>query len=155
MNKRKIGIALVALVICMCFTACTTWRSYTFDVATNEQARVRLDTSAGHKLVPDDAGFTVKSKDDEILTIGYFQTEETINRLFATLEGGEGVTIINQQDKNGQSYIFYAYEQNGVPVWNYVFKADDTVTGIALTNAISRESAEMVWELLQFDITAK
>lgn len=152
MKRKSIYIFPILLLCIALFSGCThTSFSYTFNVETGEQIKVTLDTTDGMKLSQEDGHFMVSSEDNEELSLGIFLLEEQTQNYFDNLPTAEDVEILDQTEKDGLSYVFYRYEENGSPVWNYIIKLNGAVTGIGITNGVSQESAEAVMSRLSFE----
>ena len=149
---RILKSLLITILTISMFTGCQTYQSYTFNLETEEQIKVELDTTGGEKLSQEDGRFIISSNEGEEVSIGLFYLGEPFNQLYNTVDKLEGVEIIEVQDKEQPEYIFYSAESESATEYNYLVKFDGTESGVVVSNITSEESAKAAFELLDFEV---
>ncbi len=150
--RKTMSILTVMLIIVLTITGCTTSWSYTFNLKTDEQIKIKLDTTNGQKLSQKDAIFTISDDKNEEISKGTFYLEEPFNQLYNTVDILDGVEIIEVGEKDNIKFIFYKVKVESTTEYNYLVKLENSKAGIVINNIISEESARGVFELLTFEL---
>jgi len=121
------------------FTACTgtASESYTYNVTTGDNIKVKLDITEGYSLRAE-LPFVI-SHDGEKLSEGTFVYAEAYQQYVDVVNRSDGVDLLDQGTKDGNEYIFWCYNNSE---YNYAILIKGSNTAILLGNPISRESAE-------------
>ena len=149
MRKKKTwGAALLAAALLLALCACTfsSSMSYSFNVETGDVIKVTLDTSDGLALKQEDGEFRVE-KEDEILLQGVFITEETYQK-FLAIKGEQGMTMLEDTEKEGNVYYMYEVEGKAGTEDNFVLWIKDSKTGALLGSLAGAESAKEAFDKL-------
>lgn len=149
--KRAICLAAVlaaALLLGACSTYLTT--SLTYQVDTGDSIVVTVDAKAGYTQDGENP-FTI-SKDGEGIMAGAFMTLKDYESYAGdfTTQPPEGVTVLEQGEKDGNEYVFFQYEGETGTGYNYVLKVKDAKTAIMLGSEASHQEAESCFQALTF-----
>ena len=130
------GILMAGIMI-VSLTGCTTNKSYTYTVGTGDKVKITLNTTDGYDL-SSDLPFTI-SKDGNNLSQGTFikgsDYEQYVNA--AKTQG----QIIDKGSNDNIEYVFYSYNNSE---YNYVIKIKNSNTALLLGNPNSEEEAKML-----------
>ena len=139
------GLAVMgAILLSGCHTSSS--KSYTFEVSTGDKIKVSLDTSTGLSLSQKDGTFSV-TKDDEKLLDGMLVTKETYDD-FAGAKGQQGMTVLEDSEKDGNTYYMYEYEGSSGTEDNFIIWIDNSNTGAILASLAGKEKAKDAFEKL-------
>ena len=137
--SKKFVFIFIVIALLFVFASCSTYFSITYDVETGDSIKVQLDTTSGYELENTGSTFEIH-KNGELVTKGIFLTEDMMAPYLELSEDTDEVTVF---DKDASSVFYHSGNE-----WNYVFRIDDSNTGIALVNLNSKESAEECKKLL-------
>lgn len=143
--KKFLSLFVVVVIVLVTLTGCSTSRSYTWDVATGDKIKIKLDTTEGYNMTSD-VPFTI-SKDDVTLTQGTFITIDGYNQYMDAVNNDVTARVIDSGSKNGVTYTFYTV--NNLE-FNYIIKINDSNTCVLLGNRNSQKEAEDVFNKLFF-----
>ena len=152
--KKTISTLIIISIMILTITGCKTSKSYTFDVETNEQIKVKLDTTNGERLSQENGRFTIENDEEEAISIGMFYLEEAFNELYDTVETLDGVEVIEIGEKEKLEFIFYKAKTETTIEYNYLVKLDNAKSGVVISNITSEEAARGVFELLTFELNS-
>ncbi len=146
----KIIILIVALSsILVGLTGCKghTSKSYTYNVDTGDKIKVEMDTTGGYNMT---SSLPIEfSKDDEVISQGTFGKENAYDLYYDEVKNENDVTIIEEKSKGNIDYFFYEYDNSE---YNYIIKIKDSKTCFILGNNVSKESAQEIFEKLEFKV---
>lgn len=143
--KRFLSLFVVVVIALVTLTGCSTSKSYTWDVATGDTIKIKLDTTGGYNMTSD-VPFTI-SKDDVTLTQGTFITIDGYNQYMDAINNDTTARVIDSGSKNNVTYTFYTVNNSE---FNYLIKINDSNTGVLLGNGNSQKDAEDVFNRLFF-----
>lgn len=144
MKKIFMGILMAGIMI-VSLTGCTTNKSYTYTVETGDKVKITLNTTDGYDL-SSDLPFTI-SKDGNNLSQGTFiQGSDYEQYVNAAKTQGQ---IIDKGSNDNIEYVFYSYNNSE---YNYVIKIKNSNTALLLGNPNSEEEAKKCFELLSFNL---
>lgn len=128
--------------------ACTssTSKSYTFNVQTGDTIKVKLDTSNGLSLSQQDGQFTVM-KDEETILQGTFIDETGYNN-YLDIKGQQGMRVLEDTEKDGNTYYMYEIEGKAGTEDNFVVWIKDSKTGMLIGSLAGQETAKEAFESL-------
>lgn len=144
MKKIFMNILLAGMMLVL-LTGCTTSKSYIYSVETGDQVKITLNTTDGYDL-SSDLPFTV-SKDDNTLSQGTF-IQGSYYDAYVEAANTQG-QIIDRGSNDNIEYVFYSYNNSE---YNYVIKIKDSNTALLLANPNSQEEAKKCFELLSFSL---
>lgn len=148
--KKVVIMCASMLMAAMVFMlgACSTSssKSYRFDVETGDKIKVELDTSSGLSLSQKDGRFTV-SQDDEKLLEGMFIHEDGYKSYLA-IKGEQGMKVLENSQKDGNSYYMYEVEGETGTEDNFVMWIQDSNTGMLMASLAGEEKAKDAFEKL-------
>ena len=146
--KKIIIVPLIAFLLVL--SGCQTRMSYTFNIETGEQIKVKLNTTQGQKLLQSDGRFSVNDKNQNVQTNGIFILPDIFNEFFETIKLEQHSQILEESENDRYKYIFY--KVNDESEWIYLIQPKHCKTGIILINTTSQESAKEVFDLLEFEL---
>lgn len=152
MNKNIKKLCLLLIMVLM-ITGCKfhSSKSYVFKVATGDNVKVTLDTSDGYDLIQSDSKFTI-TKDDEELSQGFFVYENAYKQYIDNIYSQDGITILNEDQKDNLDYVFYQTDGKAGIERNYIIWIKYSNTGIVLASLENEDTARKVFELLTFEV---
>ena len=139
MGNLMAGIMIVSL------TGCTTNKSYTYTVETGDKVKITLNTTDGYDL-SSDLPFTI-SKDGNNLSQGTF-IQGSYYEQYVNAANTQG-QIIDKGSNDNIEYVFYSYNNSE---YNYVIKIKNSNTALLLGNPNSEEEAKKCFDLLSFNL---
>lgn len=142
MKKTLMTLAIIGIML-FTLTGCSTTKSYTFDVETDDKIEVKLNTNDGYDITSN-LPFSI-SKDEETLSQGTFITIDGYNQYVSSVNNDSNAKIIESSTKDGLEYTFYSYNDSE---WNYIIKITDSNTGLLIGNPISEASAKECFDRL-------
>lgn len=139
--KKTTGCLLVCL-LALIVSACSarTSRSYTFQVENGDAIKVELDTTDGLSLTQENGRFKVCDGDEDILD-GIFILEDTYKEYLQVKEQ-PGVTVIEDKEKDGNSYFLYEVEGTAGIEDNHILFVKGSKTGVILGSLAGKEKAQ-------------
>ena len=146
LKKVFMSLAIIGIML-LTLAGCTTTKSYTFSVETDDKIKVELNTTDGYDL-SSDLPFTV-SKDGKTLSQGTFMEVSYYDEYVNAANTDSLAKVIDQGSKGEIEYVFYSYNDSE---YNYIIKVKNSNTGIILGNPNSQEEAEKCFELLTFTL---
>ncbi len=144
---KKLFSILFSAIIIFLLSGCTTTKSYTFKVTTNDNIKITLRTNNGYDI-SSDVPFELK-KNKEIISYGFFITIESYNEYQDLINNNDKVELIENNSNDDIDYLFYKYDTD-IPEYNYVIKIKNSNTGMIIANNISLDSAKDMFEHLSF-----
>ena len=144
----KTGVLMLAVAVMLTLGACSasSSKSYTFNVETGDTIKVKLDTSNGMSLSQKDGQFTVK-KDEENILQGMFIHETGYNSYLA-IKGQQGMRVLEDTEKDGNTYYMYEIEGESGTEENFVVWIRDSKTGMLIASLAGQEKAKEAFESL-------
>ena len=136
----------MCVFLCACGSA-KTYVAYTYSVETGDTVKIRLDTSDGYSF-SSKLPFEI-SKDEKLQSQGTFITKDDYNQYALVVEEDEYATILDKGEKDGNTYVFWSYNDSE---YNYAIYIEDSNTGVLLGNVISEESAEECFARMEISI---
>ena len=146
MKKIIISFLIIGLIL-ISLSACTSSKSFTFDVETGDKIKVELNTSDGYDL-SSNIPFEIR-KDDKVLSQGTFIKLDYYDYYIDVINEDPDSYLIDSGSNNNIEYVFYSYNNSE---YNYVIKIKNSNTGILLGNNHSKQEAEKCFSLLTFSI---
>ncbi len=151
---KKMICLVAVLAATLLLGACTTYltTTMTYEVDTGDSISVTVDAKAGYSQdgqVP----FTV-SKDGEAVLVGAFMTQENFQAYETALTEAppEGVQLLEQGEKDGNTYLFFQYDGDSGTGYNYVVEVNGSSTGVMLGSEASQEEAESCFAAITFSV---
>lgn len=147
--KRMLSIVALLLIL-VTFAGCSdahTYMSWTFDVETGDDVKIRLETTDGY-TISSDVPFVIKHNDEE-LSHRTFIKGDFCEQYREAAKTQEGSKVLTEGEIDGHKYIFWSFNDEE---WNYCIELEGGKTGILLGNAVSRETAEEVFSRLKITI---
>lgn len=144
MKKIFMGILMAGIMI-VSLTGCTTNKSYTYTVETGDKVKITLNTTDGYDL-SSDLPFTI-SKDGNNLSQGTF-IQGSYYEQYVNAANTQG-QIIDKGSNDNIEYVFYSYNNSE---YNYVIKIKNSNTALLLGNPNSEEEAKNCFDLLSFNL---
>lgn len=141
--KKVLSSLVFAATILLTVTGCSTNKAFTWDVATGDKIKIKLETTDGYDITSD-VPFTI-SKDGETLSQGTFITIDGYNQYMNAVDNDSTANVIDSGTKNGITYTFYSVNNSE---FNYIIKIDGSNTGILLGNPNSQSEAEEIFNRL-------
>lgn len=123
-----------------------TTKSYTFNITNGDQIKVELNTSEGLSLSQADGQFSVTEDDEEILK-GIFIEEEVYNQ-YVAIKGEQGMEVLEDTEKDGNTYYMYEVEGETGTEDNFVMWIEDSNTGVIMGSLAGQEKAKDAFEQL-------
>ncbi len=145
-KKSYLYVLAVILTIALCACSISTSMSYSFDVQTGDTIKVSLDTSDGMSLTQKDGRFAV-IEDEETVLVGIFLHEEGYQSYLA-IKGEQGMTVLEDTQKDGNTYYMYEIEGESGTEDNFVMRVQESKTGVLLASLSGREKAKKAFEKL-------
>jgi len=143
--KKLLKLAIVISVL-LTITACTTNKSYTFNIETGDAIKIKLDTTGDYTLSEDSGRFSVGKGDEEVLQ-GIFITKEAYEQYQGIKDLAEA-KVIADAEKDGNTYFFYELEGESGTENNFVLWIKDSNTGLILGSLSGEETAKEAFERL-------
>lgn len=144
MKKIFMGILMAGIMI-VSLTGCTTNKSYTYTVETGDKVKITLNTTDGYDL-SSDLPFKI-SKDGNNLSQGTF-IQGSYYEQYVNAANTQG-QIIDKGSNDNIEYVFYSYNNSE---YNYVIKIKNSNTALLLGNSNSEEEAKKCFDLLSFNL---
>lgn len=144
MKKIFMGILMAGIMI-VSLTGCTTNKSYTYTVETGDKVKITLNTTDGYDL-SSDLPFKI-SKDGNNLSQGTF-IQGSYYEQYVNAANTQG-QIIDKGSNDNIEYVFYSYNNSE---YNYVIKIKNSNTALLLGNPNSEEEAKKCFDLLSFNL---
>ncbi len=151
--RKQLAAWALLLSLTVLTAACSTHAStsLTFQVETGDQITVAVDLKAGYTQNTE-VPFTI-SRDEKEISTGTFITLEDYQNYSQLVSGGSPkTTLIAEDTKDGNPYLFYKYDDGEHQEYNYVLRVGESNTGILLGNLISQEEARACFEALTFSL---
>ena len=145
--KKKIFILGFILSLIL-ITGCTTSKSYTFKVETNDSVEVTLNTTKNDYDITSTIPFTVK-QNNKTISEGTFIKNEYYKTYIEAAKQDSNYKIIDSSSNNDIEYTFYSYNDSE---YTHVINIKNSKTGVVLTNKISEEKAKECFKLLTFKL---
>lgn len=146
--KKVFKIFLVAF-IALIISGCTTSKTYSYDVSTGDKVSINFNTTGGYDISTDNP--FVISKNDETISQGMFMKLSAYDTYKNIVDSGQSTTLLDSGTKDNITYIFYEYDGETTE-YNYVIKLNNSNTAVILGNALSKESAEEVFDRITFSL---
>ena len=136
----KTGVLMLAVAMMLTLGACSasSSKSYTFNVETGDTIKVKLDTSNGLSL---------SQKDGQNILQGMFIHETGYNSYLA-IKGQQGMRVLEDTEKDGNTYYMYEIEGESGTEDNFVVWIRDSKTGMLIASLAGQEKAKEAFESL-------
>lgn len=141
----------VAMIILLSSCSVNTSLSLTYKIENGDKIKVTLNTSDGHSLSQEENATIVVKKGDEAILQGVFLTNEMYDGYINSIRSTEGITIVEENDKDGSDYIFYQFEGQSGTENTFIIKVKDSNTGALLASLSPKEDAKAAFEMLSFE----
>ena len=129
-------------------------KSYAFGLDTGDKVKITINTSDKYDM---SSSLPIQfSKDSETISYGSFVSSGTLDVYKGEIEAEtSNMETYEEGAINGVTYMFYTEKDDVETYYNYVMKVDGSNTGFLLTNTVSKESAQEVFEKLVFEVEKK
>lgn len=144
---KKVFSILFSSAIIFLLVGCTTTKSYTYKVETNDNIKITIKTNNGYDI-SSEVPFEL-SKNDEVISYGFFTTADQYEEYKNSTSNNENVEIIENNSNDDIEYIFYKYNSD-IPEYDYIIKIKNSNSGIVLANNTSLDEAKDMFEHLSF-----
>lgn len=145
MKRIKLAILSFTMLLVVTACACTTWKSYTYEVTTGDKIEIKLKTGDGY-AISSNVPFEI-SKSDSVLSQGTFIKIDDYDQYVNNAKQDSKSKILESSTKDGITYVFYNYNDQE---YNYIISIDNSNTAIVLGNNVSESSAREVFDRLSF-----
>lgn len=148
--KRISFILSLCLILMLSLTACTSSKSFTFQIENGEKIKVTLNTTDGYNLLQKDGTITIQ-KDDTNILAGFFLTSEGYEQYADMVNSSSNVTIIKMTPEDAPTFYLYQLEGEAGTETTFLFKVENAETGVILASLASADEAETAFNLLTFE----
>lgn len=150
MKKKRVLAALLCCILSVLLTACSTYKTFTFNITNGEQMKVKLTTTKGYDISQKDGSVTV-SKDGEDILFGSFLSSQEYEQYVASITSSEGVTILETRPEDAPVYYFFQYDGAGGTETTFLFEIEEAETCAVFVSLAPRNEAEEAFKLLEFE----
>lgn len=147
--KRIVTLLLSFAVLLTLAAGCNarTSKSFTFNVETGDQIKIKLNTADDYDL-SSELPFTI-SCGGETLSQGIFLFADKYQEYVSVAQSDPDATVLDSGKKDGNEYVFWNYNDSE---YNYVIMIKGSNTAILLGNPISEKSAKECFDRLTFSV---
>lgn len=147
--KKSTALIVVLVLLVSLTTGCTVnfSKSFTFDVETGDNIKLKLDISDDYDI-SSDLPFSI-SCGGKTLSQGTFIFAEAYEEYIDAAQSDGKVKSLDSGERDGNDYYFWCYDDSE---WNYVILINGSNTAIILANNVSEESAEECFKRLTISV---